>query len=446
MSDHSTPALNPRKAGQPQKLKKPKKPCPDFPLTPPAVGAWQKKITGRIYYFGRWTRMVNGKLERVPGDGWKEALEQHQKVADDLHAGRRPRVDWDGLTVVELCDRFLVAKNRKLEARELSEQAMVDYKLTTDLIVATFGRSRPVADLRPEDFEKLRAKMAERWGPVRLANTITRIKSISKYGFDNGLLDKPVRFGSEFKKPDKAVLRRHRAKRGELMLEAGELRSLIAAARQPLKAMVLLGVNAGLGNFDVATLQKSALDFDAGWLDFPRTKTGIPRRAPLWPETVAAIREALAARPRPREKVDAECVVLTEQGRRWVRNVGTRNDNVGTQFRVLLGQLGMRRPRIGFYTLRHVFRTVADAARDPVAADLIMGHTEPSMAGEYRERIDDERLVAVAEHVRQWLIGGQPEGGPANLPRQPWFCAEITTCRTPSRPSDSWERDDLPRS
>ena len=32
-----------------------------------------------------------------------------------------------------------------------------------------------------------------------------------------------------------------------------------------------------------------------------------------------------------------------------------------------------------------------------------MGHSDPSMAGHYRERIDDSRLRAVADHVRKWL-------------------------------------------
>jgi hypothetical protein len=34
-----------------------------------------------------------------------------------------------------------------------------------------------------------------------------------------------------------------------------------------------------------------------------------------------------------------------------------------------------------------------------------MGHTDNTMAGHYRERVDDARLQAVAEHVRSWLFG-----------------------------------------
>src|SRR5205823_1983301 len=88
---------------------------------------------------------------------------------------------------------------------------------------------------------------------------------------------------------------------------------------------------------------------------------------------------------------------------------GSRIDNVTIQFTLLLKALGLHRSGIGFYTLRHVFRTVADAARDPVAIDLIMGHTDPSMGGHYRERVEDDRLRAVAEHVRAWLFGKGPD-------------------------------------
>jgi integrase len=430
MSD-STRKRRPRKDAD-----RPKKPYPDFPLSPHPSGAWQKKILGKIHYFGRWAKRVNGKLVRIDGDGWKEALDAYKAVADDLHAGRTPRVQSDGLTLADLCNRFLTAKLRKRESGELGLRMFVEYKEITDLIVAAFGKTRRVDDLAADDFEKLRATMAERWGPVRLGNAITRVKSVFKYGLENGLLDKPILFGGEFRKPDKAVLRRHRATNGEKMLEAHELRRLIDALagkkvetgrtdkqtgepetvtlepNPAFRAMVLLGLNAGFGNHDSATLPLSALDLDAGWVDFPRPKTGIPRRCSLWPETITALRAVLAARPGAKDEADADLVFLQRSGRRWVRNTEkSRTDNISVVFCELLKACGLYRDGLGFYTLRHVFRTVADAARDPVAIDLIMGHTDPTMGGHYRERIDDSRLRAVAEYVRAWLFGDNPEDG-----------------------------------
>ena len=399
------------KSRRARKSDRPAKPYPDFPLTPHASGAWQKKIRGKIHYFGKWGRRVNGVLERVEGDGWEEALKEYKAVADDLHAGRTPRVDREGLTVGDLCNRFLTAKLRKQDAGEIGRQTFADYKIVTDLLVATFGANRLVDDLAADDFGALRDRMVKQWGPVRLANTITRAKSVFKFGTDNGLIERAVRYGSEFKKPSQAVLRRHRAKAGERMLEPEQLRKVIDAAPVPLKAMILLGLNGGLGNFDCASLPLSAVDLDAGWLNYPRPKTGIGRRVPLWPETVAAIREARDARPKPADLESCGLLFLTAVGTPWIRpSASYRSDHLTKRFIELLQKLKLHRERFGFYTLRHVFRTVADECRDTPAVDLIMGHADPSMAGHYRERIDDARLVAVTDHVRAWLFVEKAEG------------------------------------
>jgi integrase len=457
MSDHSTRKRRSRKASD-----RPKKPYPDFPLTPHASGAWQKKIRGKIHYFGKWAKRVNGKLVRIEGDGWEDALELYKSQADDLHAGRKPRTKTDGLTVAYLCNAFLTAKLRQREAGELGVRALGEYKQTTDLLIGSLGKTRVVDNLGADDFEALRATMAERWGPVRLGTEIQKVRTVFKYGFESGLLDRPVRYGPQFKKPSAGVLRRHRAKAGAKMLEAGEVRRLIEAAAVPYCAAILLGVNAGFGNTDVAELPLSALDLDGGWIDYPRPKTGVPRRCPLWPETVAALREVLARRPEPKDPAAANRVFVNARGaplvciRETNRTAesgvevsapedpapedrirkANRTDGVSVQFSALLKRLKLHRAGIGFYTLRHVFRTVADAARDPVAIDLIMGHSDPSMGGHYRERVEDSRLKAVAEHVRQWLFGKAPDGGTTE--------PESTTQET-SDHSDPSDPDDLPR-
>jgi integrase len=389
-------------------------------LTPHASGKWMKKIRGTIYYFGTWARRENGVLVRVPGDGAKEAEEAYNAVRDDLHAGRTPRVNKDGVTVKELCNRFLTAKLRKVEAGEMSTTLFADYKIVTDLLVSSFGANRLVDDLAADDFATLRATMAKRWGPVRLGNSVTRIKSVFKYGYESGAMERPVRYGPEFTKPDKSVLRKHRAKQPAKMFTPEEVRKLIDGAEverggkvetvrlgPALRAMILLGVNCGFGNTDCASLTFTGLDLEGGWIDFPRPKTGVARRCPLWPETVEAIRAATAegVRPKPADYSDCGRVFLTGRGTACViqTKVGNKKDVVGVWFANLVRALGVHRQGIGFYTLRHVFETVAGGAKDQVAVDAIMGHADPSMAAHYREGIEDERLRAVANHVRRWL-------------------------------------------
>lgn len=415
-----------RKARKPAK-DRPEKPYRDFPLSPHASGAWQKKILGKVHYFGRWGKIVKGKMERLPGDGWKEALDLYKAQADDLHAGRTPRVRkmGEGLTLVVLCDAFFVAKKRKLKTGEITALTLAGHKQVTDLLIAQFGRDRLVDDIAADDFAALREVMAERWGLVRLCNQIQAVKSVFKFGYGSGLIVAPVRYGDEFVKPSAAVLRKNRAKNGEKMIKEVELRRILDAltgkevetgqtdektgkpvkitlASNPnLRAMVLLGVNCGFNNKDCADLPLKALDLDGGWVNFPRPKTGIPRRCPLWPDTVTALREAIAGRPIPRQGEAAGLVFLTSRGRAWI--VRGQANPVSVAARAAMKAVGIHHDRIGFATLRHVFRTVADGCRNQVAVNQIVGHADGSMASVYRERIDDSRLRAVADHVRAWL-------------------------------------------
>jgi integrase len=118
---------------------------------------------------------------------------------------------------------------------------------------------------------------------------------------------------------------------------------------------------------------------------------------------VAALREALASRPAPKEPADATLVFVTRYGGRWAKATG--DGPVTKETRKLLKRLGINgRKGLNFYTLRHTFRTVADEARDQPAADYIMGHEVPHMSSVYRETISDARLKAVSDHVRTWLF------------------------------------------
>ena len=129
---------------------------------------------------------------------------------------------------------------------------------------------------------------------------------------------------------------------------------------------------------------------------------------------------ALESRPKPRDKADADLVFLTPAGQRWVWTRGnpadidvtdieklahvSRADRVTVAMGQLLGKLGLARRGHTFYALRHTFETIGGESRDQVAVDAIMGHSREDMASVYRERIGDDRLRAVVEHVRHWLL------------------------------------------
>jgi integrase len=135
-------------------------------------------------------------------------------------------------------------------------------------------------------------------------------------------------------------------------------------------------------------------------------KCGVERRIPLWPETVAAIEEWLSIRPEPKEKADSKLLFVTYLGQKWVKMSpsGAPSDSLGQEFSRLLRKLGLKRKGLSFYALRHTFETIAGESLDQVAVNIVMGHADNSMASHYRERVNDDRLLAVCERVRAWLF------------------------------------------
>jgi hypothetical protein len=258
VSDRHSTAAGPRS--------KPAKPHPDFPLFPHATRRWAKKIRGQLHYFGPW-------------DDPDGALAKYLEQKDALHAGKKPREASEGVTVRDVANRFLNQKQALVDVGELSPRTWDDYKQASDEVVSAFGKQRLVSDLDPDDFASLRDKMARRWGPHRLGKTIQCVRCLFKHAYEAGLIDRPMRFGPGFKRPSRKVLRLDRAKKGPKLFTAEEVRCLLGAAGTPMRAMILLGVNCGFGNADCGNLPLSALELErGGWVDYPRPKTGIPRR------------------------------------------------------------------------------------------------------------------------------------------------------------------------
>src|SRR5271165_4233450 len=78
---------------------KPRKPYPDFPLTPHPSGRWCKKIRGKLYYFGPLAdptaALAINRLVRAPGGA-------HGGSQADQHDGERRHL-LDPVAVLRAC-------------------------------------------------------------------------------------------------------------------------------------------------------------------------------------------------------------------------------------------------------------------------------------------------------------------------------------------------------
>jgi len=381
-------------------------PYPDYPLSPhPASGRWYKKIRGTRHYFG-------------PLNDPDGALAEYQRVRDDLYAGREPGPAEGGLTIRHLCNDFLTAKQHLRDTGEITPRTFNEYRMTCDAIVAAFGKTRLVDDLTAGDFRKLRGHLAKGRALVTLRNHIQRARSVFIHAFEAGLTDRTVRFGKDFTMPARRNVRREQQGKPRKYFTAAEVRAMLDHAKGPIRVMILLGINCGLGNMDCSELPIDAMDLDKGILDFTRPKTGVERRAILWPETIAALKAVLAKRKPPKDTADAGLLFITKMGHRFVRDRVQDNghtvrvDGVAQEFAKVMKAAGIKangaRKGVGFYSLRHTCETVGGQALDQAALDRIMGHEHADMASHYRKWLRDDaenaRLRKVADHVHNWLF------------------------------------------
>lgn len=379
------------------------------PLFWHASGRWAKKIKGRFVYFGRGSHAA--------------ALELYNQQRDELQSGRSSRDDSSVLTVHGLFAKFLAAKLAKRDNKDLSPRTWAEYASLCRTMIKVFGRHNIAANLTPEDFGRLRVVLAKTRGPEKLKGDIFRCRVPFNWAVEMEHLKQPLKFGPEFEAPNQKTLRAHRKARGPKSFEPDEVGKLLAAAGQPMKAMILLGINCGYGNNDVAALPFTDLDLDDGWVSFARPKTGIDRRCPLWSETVDALREAIGQRPKPKDPADANLVFVTKYGQAFVRGyIGKKNtavvvNGITQEFSKLLKRTGIGAGR-GFYALRHTFQTIGDECDDFVAVRTLMGHAfSGDISAVYRERVKDDRLRKVTEHIRGWLFAKPDDGKGAKTER-----------------------------
>src|ERR1035437_3314661 len=125
-----------------RKTKKPPKPNKSFPLTAHNNGQWCKKIRGKVHFFGVWADP-------------QAALDHYLRVADDLHAGRKPRestLAGPDVTVKGVANHYLTYQARRVEQGEITPRWLDDCLRTAEHFVRFMGTGRLALDIRSEDF------------------------------------------------------------------------------------------------------------------------------------------------------------------------------------------------------------------------------------------------------------------------------------------------------
>jgi len=116
---------------------KPTKPFPSYPLTPHPNGQWCEEIRGKAHFFGVWADA-------------KAALEEYNRQAADLHAGRqsKPRSSAT-LSIKELANHYLAAQQEKAERDLIAAVWFNDCLHAVRAFTQFVGKERPWDDSCP---------------------------------------------------------------------------------------------------------------------------------------------------------------------------------------------------------------------------------------------------------------------------------------------------------
>ncbi len=244
-------------------------------------GSWCKKMKGRHEYFGSIKDDPTGE----------KADSEYLDQKDNILAGRRRRVSTGAPTVLDLVEKVISWKHARCLAGDLSHLTLREWYRVCRVVLEHFGSKCAIADVGPDDFESLNETQSHRAaGPQR--KFIIYVRSLFNFAYcdEQRLIDKPVLFGPSFRVPKQ----RKRFDGPSRLFTPDELHKFLSGYRdvghrrrnvkkgwKAMRAMILLGINCGLGNNECATLTFGNLDLEAGWHTHGRTKTGTKRRCPF---------------------------------------------------------------------------------------------------------------------------------------------------------------------
>jgi integrase len=358
-----------------------------FPLTLHPTGQFCKKIKGKLYYFGT---------------DKKVALERYLEQAAYLHTGKgaKPNSANNNLSLKTVCNLYLDYQESRATISEITRSYVYDQTLLLRDFVRYIGPNRIVSNISTIDMQNYRKKLVKTGKAAdTINNRITAIKAMYNWALDNGIINSTPNL--------KAIKKVVISKAEKPTFNIAQIQKLLQHASTQMKAMIWLGLNCGFGCTDCAELKWENLDLNKARVCLRRSKTGIGRNLPLWPETVEALKEI--------PKLEG-LVFYTSKGNPWVRMVKTtgkdgrvkhtKENAVSKKFSKLLKKIGTKTEKgVGFYTLRRTAATLTAKSGDPFAVQKLLGHADLRMASTYVQDISEQTDKAV-NNTRNLIIQG----------------------------------------
>lgn len=356
-------------------------------------GQWCRKVKSKAFYFGT---------------DLDAALKKWADQKDHLLAGYDPPKIDGKATIGELANLYLADSRLRVKSGDVRADHTTQCQTVLEIIVGAVGKHAKPDVMGPPQWAIVRQAIATTKAGKPAAKITLKVRLSRCRAFLNWCVVqkyvKALDIGGSLTPPAKHLVRREKSARGKREWNADDLRDTIDAAPVAFKAVLLLGINGGMGSLDIAELKRSQWKPGQEYLDCPRNKTGVERRVWLWEETREALAAAVAKRATPAKQKYDNRLLLSLRGVPW-----NRVESFGA-VDVTKGPLATAKADACvtsgcFYDLRRTFRTQASEVCDLEATDFCMGHQGKGEGAGYVQHIADERVKRVCNHVRQWLYG-----------------------------------------
>lgn len=360
---------------------------------PPPRDTWPKGFSASKR---GWVIWYKGAKRQVAG--------RRAKLSDiaTLWAAKRKTIDLggvhvptgDAVTVRQLASAYIQFCDREVEAENMSPRHRLNLVNAANRFGRFVGGDTPLATLGAAHFAAYRLSLGKQ-SPMSMASIIARVTSMFRWGSANGVLERPIVFGSDWRRPNKRSMRDQRMSASK-SFSADEVRALWREADTLWRCWIALGVCAGFLASDLVAMPRDVIDGDV--IDYRRKKSGKMRRiVPLGP-----IAEVLGKyrRPAPADDRYDELVFLREDGQPFNR-AGYQSETTGL-FRELQERAGVYRKGRSFSGLRTTCFNALVTDQSDIVRGVIFGRKPTSMAAvdweNYLEAGIDMHSVALAVH------------------------------------------------
>jgi len=327
------------------------------------------------------------RLKKIPPEVENEAL----WLFSGGNAGFREVRSTDRpITIRELIDQFL--EHRKAQIgdghNDISVATYADDKYQLEAFAAYCAKQNraSLADvIRPDFLDKHKASTKAAHSTVTLWHAVKAVKRLLVWGWKHDYLEALPRNLDDYAHVE-------RPKPTPKFFTAEEVKTMYAQASPRMKLYILLALNGGCTQVDIATLKHPMIDWATGIISRDRHKSGVPQSCKLWPFTLSLLKEQAT------EPKGDNLVLLSEEGNPLVYEAinaksgkHSKVDSIRSAFNRLKAKCKMKNGR-SFKVFR---KTGADTLAkqyqsEAYLVDLYLAHSANGMRRHYAHQYFDE--------------------------------------------------------